>query len=353
LFVLVKGMAFALKSLFYMLLLLFVLTYTVAIVFRYLADYSEELTKWKYNSVGGAFWNLLIYGTFLDAVRDMFDGLRIAGAGYAMLFLGYIFVSNLTMLNMLIGVLCEVIQKVTEAQDASDKKRDLQESLYEILQMYDREGKGRLRIKDFDALMKYPDLKLVLKDHDVALSDVENLKEVLFLPKRTPNGTIVYSEATFPTFIGKVLKLRGGNAVQVSDVAEMREWLARQFSDVKKLGSGIPLSPSDAGDQDSEASDISDEAPCELQPPQKQAEVRDPGNAGGGGKQPQLLKPAPAPPQIAPAGASYSDFETALLAQIGGIEAGQRATEQRLVQMKETIRGLEEQMLMLTASSPS
>lgn len=101
-------MYLAMKSLIYTLLLLIVLTFICAVVFKNFSDVNEGLKDAKYDSVGGAFWNLMIYGTFLDGVGDMLNILKDLNIGYALFFIGYIFIANLTMLNMLIGVLCEV-----------------------------------------------------------------------------------------------------------------------------------------------------------------------------------------------------------------------------------------------------
>jgi len=234
LFVLMKGMLLAMRSLFYTLLLLFVLTFSFAIVFTYMTDYNPQLADMGYGSVGGSFWNLLIYGTFLDSVGEMLDGLKEVHLGLAFFFIVYIFISNLTMLNMLIGILCEVLARVSEEEQTAVDKKDLEETLTDFLQCYDKDDDQSLKRAEFENLLHDPDFQAILDDYSIDLDDLEKLKDVFFTQKGSlSDGTVTYSELKFRVLIDKVMQLRGGNTVTVNDMVELRGWLKRSFTELE------------------------------------------------------------------------------------------------------------------------
>mmetsp|Transcript_74532 Transcript_74532/g.216180 ORF Transcript_74532/g.216180 Transcript_74532/m.216180 type:complete len:589 (+) Transcript_74532:2-1768(+) len=223
LFVLLKGMYFAMKSLIYTLMLLFVLTFICAVIFKNFSELNEGLIELKYDTVVGSFWNLLIYGTFLDSIGEMLFSLKDLHSGYAICLIAYIFMSNLTMLNMLIGVLCEVIARVTEDEKNASARAELESSITDILECYDVEDDRHLKKREFHAMMGNPDLKLILASHDIDHADLLKLEDVLFHKDASEDGST--EQISFGKFLEKVLQLRGGNAATVGDVVELRGFL--------------------------------------------------------------------------------------------------------------------------------
>merc|ERR1719313_358003 len=113
LMILIKGMVTAMKSVAYVMALLVLITYVFAIAFTQLAvgtDVGDDL----FANIAHSMYSLLIYATLLDVLIDFTDGLR--HEQWVLLILGFIYITlaALTVLNMLIGVLCEVVSAVAE-----------------------------------------------------------------------------------------------------------------------------------------------------------------------------------------------------------------------------------------------
>merc|ERR550537_2118995 len=103
----------AMKSVLYVMGLLVAITYVFAIALNMLSEGTEFRDAYFFN-VPIAMYFLLIHGTFLDDLADFADAIR-AESPLCLLLVGiFIYFSSLTVMNMLIGVLCEVVSSVTE-----------------------------------------------------------------------------------------------------------------------------------------------------------------------------------------------------------------------------------------------
>jgi len=157
-------------------------------------------------------------------------------------FLLFIFLSNLTLMNMLIGILCEVVTETSSEEKEFALRQDLADSVMTILESYDVEDDKSLRKAEFKPLMKNPDLQSILSSHNVDWVDLQKLEDVLFEEdeeegdspssdsKRQPIAGKVFKEITFPEFLEKVFQLRGGNAASVTDMVELRTFLTKRFA---------------------------------------------------------------------------------------------------------------------------
>merc|ERR1711970_1154913 len=107
LMIMIKGMKAATRSVFFTLLLLIIIMYVFAIAFVQLAD-GTDVGLSHFEAVPESMFTLLIYGVLLDNVGFLTKAL---GGEYvlASLFLLFILLAALTVMNMLVGVLCEVV----------------------------------------------------------------------------------------------------------------------------------------------------------------------------------------------------------------------------------------------------
>jgi len=241
LFVLLKGVTQAMRSLVYTLMMLLVLMFMFGMVLKSFAEGEPAMQELKMDSVGGAMWVLLINGTFMDAVGDVLNVLKDVSSLYAGIMLAFIFLSNLTMLNMLIGILCEVVSRVTAEEGDSAAKEDLEMKVLDILECYDVEDDKHLRRPEFAQMMSNPDMHRILQDQDIDPNDVAKLEDVLFEEigqDREDGGDNAsekrYKELSFSDFLEKVIQLRGGNNATVTDIVELRNYLNRKFSHVEE-----------------------------------------------------------------------------------------------------------------------
>jgi len=222
-------------------MMLLVLMFMFGMVLKSFAEGEPAMQELKMDSVGGAMWVLLINGTFMDAVGDVLNVLKDVSSLYAGIMLAFIFLSNLTMLNMLIGILCEVVSRVTAEEGDSAAKEDLEMKVLDILECYDVEDDKHLRRPEFAQMMSNPDMHRILQDQDIDPNDVAKLEDVLFEEigqDREDGGDNAsekrYKELSFSDFLEKVIQLRGGNNATVTDIVELRNYLNRKFSHVEE-----------------------------------------------------------------------------------------------------------------------
>merc|ERR1719420_563712 len=104
------------KSVFYVMCLLLILTYVFAIAFTQLSADNDVLKAHFFGNVAHSMYSLLIYATFCDNMTYFMD--TILEEKLYLLFLALIFIAlaSLTVLNMLVGVLCEVVSAVAETE---------------------------------------------------------------------------------------------------------------------------------------------------------------------------------------------------------------------------------------------
>merc|ERR1719424_761800 len=115
LMIMIKGMLTATTSVGYTLGLLMLITYIFSIAIRNLVPKGTEegdIGIDFFSSVPEAMHNLIIFACFLDALSDFAIPVKEQSTSVFVLCWIYIALASLTVMNMLVGVLCEVIAAV-------------------------------------------------------------------------------------------------------------------------------------------------------------------------------------------------------------------------------------------------
>lgn len=250
---LLKGIAYAMRSVFFTLLLLLILLFLFGIVFKTQAK--ETGLEETFTSVSRSMWVLLIRGTFLDSPSNILEDMLDTSPALAAVFLLFIFMSSFTVMNMLIGILVDVVHQVSQQEKEQASITFLKNSLFELLECFDKDDDRRIHQDEFELLMRNPELNLILKNFGVNCLDLMLLKDILFEEKevielcspRTPtseDGTKSIATSatndnrrklTFDEFVEVVVRLRGGNSATVLDVVELRELICLRFERLEKL----------------------------------------------------------------------------------------------------------------------
>eukprot|EP00931_Biecheleriopsis_adriatica_P109244 TRINITY_DN8351_c0_g1_i3.p1 TRINITY_DN8351_c0_g1~~TRINITY_DN8351_c0_g1_i3.p1 ORF type:complete len:862 (-),score=182.75 TRINITY_DN8351_c0_g1_i3:160-2745(-) len=218
---LLKGMFHALRGVLTTLSLLFVLLFIFGIIFRVGAKESEEVEEKHFKSVMWAMWSLLMYATFLDGPAavflDIYSGI---GWAYGMVFLLFIAISALLVLNMLIGILCEVVADVTKQEKEEKEIQFLKQHLLDILECYDSMGDDCIGKQEFALLLQNLEFREALDNFGTDLSDLECLADVFYAKK---DG----ERLPFSGLLAHVCRLKEGNSVTVTDMVELREYIGQ------------------------------------------------------------------------------------------------------------------------------
>jgi len=243
-----KGITLAMRSVFFTVLLLIVLVYLFGIIFKTQAEAFPELAP-TFSSVGESMWVLLLHGTFLDAVADVVNVMREVSVSLTFMFLVFIFLSSFTLLNMLIGILCDVVTNVSRREKDQAAVNYLKNHLLEILEVHDKNDDRTIHKEEFELLMRNPDVNMILTNFGVDAEDLISLKDVLFEGKQLvgelpevdeeeegnadANTKQVIStdkrRLRFAEFLERVLRLRGGNGASVRDIVDLREYVRQRM----------------------------------------------------------------------------------------------------------------------------
>merc|ERR1719161_2415611 len=133
--IMVKGMMAGMRSVSIAMFLMACITYGFAIAFRQLTD-ETEVGKESYSSVPGSAYTLIIEGMLPDN-GEMMTQLGKQEWYLGFLFFVYIFLAALTIMNMLIGVLCEVVSGVSDSEKEDLEMDKLSQRLQGVLQTID------------------------------------------------------------------------------------------------------------------------------------------------------------------------------------------------------------------------
>jgi len=227
-----RGIVLALRSVFFTFVLQAILVYVFGIfVCTWTQSGGYPLVKPYFSSLPRSMFSLLVHGTFLDSpsnlLNDMIDS---QSPTLLFCFLGFIILSSFTLLNMLIGILFQVVEHVSEAEKLKNETHYLRYGLLGILECYDKDGDETIGKDEFAVLMKNPEVHDVLNKFGTDVHDMVTLADVLF------DDTTAASEAgqlSFEELIQVVLRLRGARAASVTDIVQLREYLRQCIERLK------------------------------------------------------------------------------------------------------------------------
>eukprot|EP00746_Dinoflagellata_sp_MGD_P067751 gnl/MRDRNA2_/MRDRNA2_27972_c0_seq1.p1 gnl/MRDRNA2_/MRDRNA2_27972_c0~~gnl/MRDRNA2_/MRDRNA2_27972_c0_seq1.p1 ORF type:complete len:777 (-),score=98.44 gnl/MRDRNA2_/MRDRNA2_27972_c0_seq1:87-2417(-) len=200
----------------------------------------------RFGTLPEAMWTLLVTGIFFDGFADVINLLRMYEPFLAVLFLFFVFICSFTVLNMLVGIICEVASTVSTEEQEEASIQYLRNTLLELMECYDIDDDRHIRRDEFELLLKNPEACLILSSFGVNVNDLISLKDHLFEQREfydealedqqvSENSQDTFSapqkvakkwrKISFAEFLSIVLRLRGGNKATVIDIVDLRDYL--------------------------------------------------------------------------------------------------------------------------------
>jgi len=206
----VKGMKAASRAMCSSLLLLALLVYSFGIVLHmFLKD--EPLTEKYYSTLPRVMWTLLLDGTFMDSTGAVLGKMLKIGTLSSMLaitvFFGFILLSAMTVMNMLIGVLCEVVSSVSHKEKDLAAIKAVKDTILVQLECFDNDGNRKISQQELQHVISSSASVSVLKGLDVDVGYMTELQNLLFTSKD--------SEIEIETVLNLMLMCRGDLPVTV------------------------------------------------------------------------------------------------------------------------------------------
>jgi len=225
--ILIKGMAAATKSVFFVFCLLIIIMYVFSIAFTQLAD-GTTMGLFYFPNVQHSMYSLLLYGTFLDNLSQFCEEVGAESPVCLALIFVFVLLAACTVLNMLIGVLCEVVSGVAAAEQEQMRVTDFTEKLQSLLTDLDKDKDGHISKAEFMKILEIPEAARALEEVGVDPVSIIDFSEFIFgNTAATATGPL-----SFDKFMEVILDLRTENVATIRDMVSLRTYITQQMSEM-------------------------------------------------------------------------------------------------------------------------
>lgn len=225
LMVLLKGIIVAARSVFFTLLLLAVVMYIFTILFVQLSSGSTLGNTYfsdEYNlpSVSAGMYSLFIHGCFYSDLNTFARACFEEHFMFGVTLLLFLVTGPWTVMNMLVGVLVQVVAVVAAAEEDMATRRLVFDQLMKAMVMLDENGDEILSQGEFTSLLQMPDCIEVFNEADIDVVALAKDPDIIFAGEK---------ELPFKQFAVEILQLRGSNAATVKDITQLRKQLYKEI----------------------------------------------------------------------------------------------------------------------------
>lgn len=246
--IIVKGMVASVRSVGSTAILLVVALYVWAILFT--SEYHQgnleddevedalggEAPELLFGSMGKSMRSLFIMGTILDDITACTNSIRSdkkGGKWIPMLiaFILFVLISSFTILNMLIGILCEVVGATGEGERAKNLEQRVRIAINQLFEQMDKDKNGKITREEFLSMRRHKNVMDALKDLDIKQKHFDMYADLLFKPEE--------EGAPAPTFdwektINMIMRLRPGTTVSALDFASFQMAVFKNHENMKQ-----------------------------------------------------------------------------------------------------------------------
>lgn len=241
LMILIRGMVSAMKSVVYVFSLQFLLMYVFAILCVQLGSEDEDCKRFFAN-IPLAIYSLFIFATFLDDLAEFMDIIRLSEGPLPYMLLPFIFIfialSAGTVMNMLVGVLCEVVSEVADEEKDKIKIHQLETTMGYVMKELDTDKNGQMTFEEFEQIMTKPQALAALQKVEVDPEGLVDFAELFFTDDDENTRSLNESD-----FTAMILRLRSTETAKVSDILDVQDKtmkkMAKNFKEITRVKQGI------------------------------------------------------------------------------------------------------------------
>mmetsp|Transcript_65088 Transcript_65088/g.115685 ORF Transcript_65088/g.115685 Transcript_65088/m.115685 type:complete len:333 (+) Transcript_65088:3-1001(+) len=176
-----------------------------------------------FSNLSLAMYSLLIHATFMDGPSVVLDDLN---TGSCLIFLTVIVLSALLLLNMLIGVLCEVVTNVSETERGIIEDADVREKVEEMLRLIDSDGSSTISKKELAEMVQNQKAIKILRSAGVDIAGLLDVADLVF--QSDNSGRSFEKELDIDEFLAVIKSLRGSNTATVKDIMQLRRFMNKK-----------------------------------------------------------------------------------------------------------------------------
>jgi hypothetical protein len=233
LYTLIRGLTLAFRAVFSTILLLCTLLFVFAILCRTQVKVNTDpaIEEQYFGSCMDSVWTLLLFGTFVDNIGILVGKIQDKDPLLLAFFLAFVFLSSFTLMNLLIGIICEVVSTKSKQLASQAEFLTVQNNLLDILDCYDKRGSATLDREEFRLLMSNPE---VIHHITVFGSDVRLLNattEAIF-ERETSYSSV--GELAFEEFFYLLARLQTDQAANLNDLMGVRDYTSQRFDKLQE-----------------------------------------------------------------------------------------------------------------------
>jgi len=231
LMVLIKGILIASRSVVLTLVLLVMIIYVFSIAFRQLTHGTNVGTQF-FPNVPSSMATLLLKGTLPDQGPwvEMIGGESLV-FGFCVLM--YVILTTILLMNMLLGILVEVVKCVSVVEKETLLVNHVRDRLRAVFEEIDEDFDGNITKGEFEVLMAQPQATQALRDVGVDAVGLIDRADALFAD---------VEDISFGHFLDQVMNLRGNNTAKVNDILDLRKTIIAELrQDVQNLQYAMSL----------------------------------------------------------------------------------------------------------------
>eukprot|EP00929_Paragymnodinium_shiwhaense_P034455 TRINITY_DN18747_c0_g1_i1.p1 TRINITY_DN18747_c0_g1~~TRINITY_DN18747_c0_g1_i1.p1 ORF type:complete len:963 (+),score=272.59 TRINITY_DN18747_c0_g1_i1:55-2889(+) len=233
--ILIKGLSVASRSVFFTLCLLTIILYVYSIIFRQLvgtlSSTDSTLEEDYFSSVPKAMSSLLLNGVLPDQAA-LISACADENIILGMMVLAFILLASLLVMNMLVGILCEVVSVVASVEREEMTVGFVKHRLREMFEHnhVDEDDNDCISKEEFDKLLCNRDAAQIIQEIGVDVLGLVDFSEFIF-----KEG----AELTFVDFMELIMQLRGSNGATVKDIVDLRRYMYVEMSSIRTQVSRI------------------------------------------------------------------------------------------------------------------
>jgi len=228
--VLVRGMAMGMRSVVATFGLLMALVYIYAVMLTQLLKNSDTHLQSQFSGVLVSMNTLLMQGIFSDQAQffgDMLD----EGFLYYSIFMAFMLTGAFTVMNMLIGVLCDVMSNVADEQKDDTAVSQLKNQIEKLIREVDLDGDMMVSKTEFALMLNSKEALQSLSEVEVDVMALVHYADFIF---RESN------EMSISEFTDAVLQFRSSHPASMKDLIEMRHFIAKELEGLETRLSRSP-----------------------------------------------------------------------------------------------------------------
>eukprot|EP00401_Gymnodinium_catenatum_P027053 CAMPEP_0117558294 /NCGR_PEP_ID=MMETSP0784-20121206/52759_1 /TAXON_ID=39447 /ORGANISM="" /LENGTH=467 /DNA_ID=CAMNT_0005355613 /DNA_START=78 /DNA_END=1478 /DNA_ORIENTATION=- len=229
---LIRGIVASFRSVLLTLSLLLIVLYAFGITFTQLAEGSDIPD----GSVGASMLTLLVDGVLMDdvgtALRILIDHSWFTG----FLFFVFVLLASLTMMNMLIAVVCELVSNVATVETEERSISLVKEKLQTLMKDFeaDQDQDNMISKQEFVLLLSRREAFEALEEVGIDVVGLVDVVDFIFEGEMGEDTSEVCEKSlSFEDFMDVLLEFRGTNTATVKNLVDLRRFVQKRLSRIE------------------------------------------------------------------------------------------------------------------------